>query len=403
MTRSIALGLVALAAVAVACDRPAVVEPPASVQSAPVAAGPLDYGRPEAWLCRPDIASDACHGDLDLTELRPDGTRVVVPFVPADKPTVDCFYVYPTVDLAMVPGNHTDFTDTARMRETAHAQVARFGAACRIFAPLYRQMTFGTYFAPADEHERRFAMAFADVDAAFHWYLSHSEANRWIVLVGHSQGAQIVERLLSTEFDGDAGRRTRLLVAMPIGGDVQVAEGSSTGGTFRDIPLCTSDGELGCVVAYNAFRPAGSRRPWPGPPPPGRRSACVNPADVAAGGKHPLSLAVFATRSRYRDGMPGAAWATTPFIGLPDFYSAWCAEGQDGFRFLAIDEASRPGDLRSSPIDLSTLVWRTKLGLHQLEMQLGQGDLIRLIQRKAAAAAERASSRATPGLAAGKI
>lgn len=377
MSRWIAL---LFAASAVACAPPV----PLAPASAPAALAPMDYERPESWLCRPDLPTDACRGDLDVTELRPDGTRVVVPFVPAPQPKVDCFYVYPTVDLKMVGGDHTDFSDNGQIIETTRAQVARFGEACRIFAPFYKQMTFGTYFSKDAEHEQHFEIAFADVVAAFRWYLAHADAGRRIVLVGHSQGAQMVERLLRTMFDGDAAMRSRLLVAMPIGGDVAVADGSPRGGTFQNIPLCTADDELGCVVAYNTFRPMGVRRPWPGPPPAGDRSACVNPGDVATGAKHALSMAVFPTHSRYRDAMPGAGWAKTPFIALPGFYDAWCTDGQDGFRFLAVEEAHRPGDVRESPINLTTALWRTKLGLHLLDMQFAQGNLVRLIERKAA-------------------
>jgi hypothetical protein len=368
------------AATAVGCAAPA----PVTAPPAAAAAVPMDYDRPASWLCRPDLPTDACRGDLDITELRADGSRVVVPFVPAAQPKVDCFYVYPTVDMKMVPGNHTDFSDTGQIIETTRSQVARFGEVCRLFAPFYKQMTFGTYFGSSADHEQRFQVAFADVMASFRWYLAHTDASRRVVLIGHSQGAQMIERLLGTTFDGDATLRSRLLVAMPIGGDVAVAEGSDKGGTFQNIPVCTADDELGCVVAYNTFRPAGVKRPWPGPPPVGDRSACVNPGDVATGAKHPLALAVFPTRSRYRVAMPGSSWAKTPFIALPGFYEAWCTDGQDGFRFLAVEEAHHPGDVRESPIDLTTAAWRTKLGLHILDMQFAQGDLVRMIQRKAA-------------------
>jgi hypothetical protein len=338
------------------------------------------------WVCRPDVLTDACHGDLDATELRPDGARVVVPFVPAAKPTVDCFYLYPTVDMGMVPGSHTDFSDTGRMREFTRAQVGRFGAACRIFAPLYRQMTLGTYFATAEEHERLFEVAFADVLAAFRYYLAHFDDGRRIALIGHSQGAQMIERLLRTLFDGDPAMRARLLVAMPIGGDVEVADGSTAGGTFRNIPVCTSGDELACVIAFGTFRPEGVVHPWPGPATAGRHTACVNPAGAGDDGKHLLSGAAFVTRSRFRDTMPGAELATTPFVVLRDFYEAWCTDGNDGVRFLAVQPAPGPGDTRTSPVHLDAPMWRTRLGLHLLDFQLAQDDLVRLIQRKALAA-----------------
>jgi hypothetical protein len=329
---------------------------------------------------------------MDATELGADGTHVTRPFSPAVNPPADCFYVYPTVDMEVVPGNHVDFTDTSRMREFTRAQVARFGSVCRVFVPLYRQMTLGTYLAPRDEHQRLFDFAFADVLAAFRHYLAHFDDGRGIVLLGHSQGAQMVEKLLQVVFDGDAKMRARLVVAMPLGGDVDVEEGSTKGGTFRNLPLCTAPDEPGCIVAYATHVPEGLKNAWPGPPGPGKRTACVNPAAVGASARARLSGTVFFTQSRYRNNMPGSQWATTPFVVIPDYYSAWCVDRPDGFSYLAVTPDPLPGDTRSSPIDLHAGVWReqlgrVQLGLHILDYQFTQQDLITLVARKAAAVA----------------
>jgi len=331
---------------------------------------------------------------LDVGDVSPDGSRVRVAFQPAAHPAADCFYVYPTVDQGLAPGNHTDFTDTTRMTEFTHGQVARFGAACRVFVPLYRQMTIGTYLAPDVEHARLFDLAFGDVLAAFRYYQAHYDDGRPLVLVGHSQGAQMVERLLQRVFDDDPVMRARLLVAMPIGGDVEVADGSTTGGTFRNIPLCTSAEEPGCVVAFASYLPEGVRHPWPGPPAAGHRTACVNPADVGGSGKKRLSGAAFPTHSSYRDHMPGGDWAATPFIVVKDFYTAWCVDRPDGFRYLAVSPDPPPGDPRKSPIELDSAIWReqlgrVQLGLHILDMQFTQDDLVGLVERKLAALAKR--------------
>jgi hypothetical protein len=349
---------------------------------------PMHYERNDSWLCRPDLPDDPCGHDLDATELRPDGKQVPEPFAAAPSPKADCFYVYPTVDLGMVPGNHTDFSDTTRMRETARSQVGRFSSACRVFAPLYRQMTIGTYFGHPDEHRRRFAIAYDDVLAAFRYYLAHFDDGRGIVLLGHSQGAQLIERLLQDLFDGDPAMRARLLVAMPIGGDVDVAEGSTKGGTFQNIPVCTSADELGCVVAYATYLPAGLKHPWPGPPGPGRRTACVNPAALGGTTRARLSGSVFPTHSTYRDDMPGSAWAKTPFVVFRDYYSAWCVNRPDGFSYLAVTPDPREGDARASPLDLDMAVWRqqvgrVQLGLHILDYQFTQDDLVKLVERRA--------------------
>ena len=379
--------LFALAAASSVCaEGDLVAEPPAPVS--PFAA---DYDDPGMWLCRPDLPTDACRGDLDATEVRPDGSRVVVPFVAASAPTVDCFYVYPTVDGSLVPGNHIDFSDTTLMREVTQFQVARFGAVCRLFAPLYRQVTIATYVATPQERRERLGAAFGDVRDAFRWYRAHMDRGLPIALLGHSQGAEMVIRLLRTLFDDDPRMRARLLVAMAIGADVQVADGSTRGGSLRNLPLCTSADELGCVVAYNAFRPGGVVYPWMGPPPPGRRTACVNPANVG-GGKHWLSGAVFPTRSRFAGDLAASRWATTPFLELRDFYDARCADGRDGFRYLAIEAAPGPGDSRESPVDLESPMWGTILGLHVLDYQFAQEDLVDLVRRKAVVAARQAEA-----------
>jgi hypothetical protein len=357
---------------------PPAVPPPASTA--------LAYDDATSWLCRPDLPDDACHGNLDATELRPDGTRQVVPFVAAENPDVDCFYVYPTVDVGMVPGNHDDFHDTTPMREFAHNQAARFRSTCRLYAPLYRQVTIASYFEPEPERSRHFAIAFSDVLAAFRWYLAHAEPAHRIVLLGHSQGAEMVTRLLRTVFDDDPAMLRRLLVAFPLGGDVDVPEGRTVGGTFAHVPECTSAADVPCVVAYRTYRADRPAKSWDGPPPHGHTTACVNPADVADNRKSRLASAVIPTRSTYRktETMPGGDWATTPFVVLRDFYEAECVDGKAGFRYLAVQASPAPGDTRANPIDFDNVIWNFQLGLHLLDFQLAQGDLVEMVKRRAA-------------------
>ena len=76
---------------------------------------------------------------------------------------------------------------------------------------------------------------------------------------------------------------------------------------------------------------------------------------------------------------------TSPFVLLRDFYSARCVAGRDGYRYLAVSETRRPGDQRRSPLDLSSSLFRTDLGLHLLDYQLAQGDLVDLVAERAAA------------------
>src|SRR5262249_5186790 len=159
------------------------------------------------------LPSDHCRVDLAATEIHPDRSRSVQRHVPAATPKVDCFYVYPTVDLGVIPDNHTDFSDLEPMSTTAAAQVARLGEVCHLYAPIYRQVPIGAYLGGDEAREARLAVAFSDVADAFLHYLGQHNHGRKIVLVGHSQGAEMVVRLLRRFFDGDPALRERLLLA----------------------------------------------------------------------------------------------------------------------------------------------------------------------------------------------
>jgi hypothetical protein len=377
MTRGLIAGA-ALTCLFVRGNMPPVPPPPSSSVFA------ADYGDAEMWLCRPDLPSDACRGDLDTTELEPDGSRTRVPFVPAPDPKVDCFYVYPTVDPSWVPGNHVDFHDTTIMREVTRFEVARFGSVCRLFVPLYRQVTIATYLASQEEREVRLGAAFDDVLDAFRYYREHFDEGHPIALIGHSQGAEMVVRLLRSTFEHDASLRRRLLAAIAVGTNVQVPAGRRSPDHLRHVPLCSTPDELGCLVAFTSFPADGPQIPWMGWPAPGHETACVNPAGLGGGaGVHRFTGAVFPTRSRLAGDLGAAPWAKTPFIAVRDYYGAACVDGGAGFRYLAVSAAPRPGDRRTSPFDLDGPRWRTPFGFHIVEFQFAQQDLIDLVARKA--------------------
>lgn len=342
-------------------------KPPAAVTAAPAT----------EWLCRPDLplADDACRSaDLTATELHPDGSRTVVEHHAAKDPPVDCFYVYPTVDLELVPGNHQDLSDKQRQRATTIAQAARFTETCALWVPLYHQVTLGTYLQPKDVLERGLAIAFADVERAFTEYLAHADRSRKVVLIGHSQGAEMVVRLLRRFFDDDATNRARLLLAMPIGGDVDT-------GTTKNIHACTRADETGCIVAYRTYAAGEHVDPDRWAPPPGKETVCVEPSPSAS---HRLSRAYFTVWPELRRFMRGVDGVTTPFVLLRDFYSARCVRaGEQGFAWLEAAAEPAPGDKRVSPVDLRDRRFRIgNLGLHVLDLQLAQGDLVDMVARR---------------------
>ncbi|HEX3769224.1 MAG TPA: DUF3089 domain-containing protein, partial [Polyangiaceae bacterium] len=293
-------------------------------------------------------------------------------------------YVYPTVDPSWVPGNHVDFHDTTIMREVTRFEVARFASVCRLFVPLYRQVTIATYLAAPEERDERLGAAFDDVLDAFRYYRAHFDEGHPIVLIGHSQGAEMVMRLLRSTFDRDESLRRHLLVAMAIGTDVQVLATTRRPEHLRHVPLCSSADELGCLVAFNSYRADGPQIPWMGWPPPGRETACANPAGLDdASGVHHLKGAVFPTRSRLAGDLEAARWAKTPFVAVRDYYAASCIDGGAGFHYLGVSAAPQPGDRRTAPFDLDGPQWRTPFGFHIVEFQFAQQDLIDLVSHKA--------------------
>ncbi|HEV7557515.1 MAG TPA: DUF3089 domain-containing protein [Kofleriaceae bacterium] len=323
------------------------------------------YRDPDMWLCRPDLPTDACRIDLTTTELRADGSRVVVPHHPATDAPVDCFYVYPTVDLNLIPGNHVDFSDTAKMAKAAAAQIARFSEVCNVYAPLYRQATIATYVASNGDQRHFFDVAYSDIAAAFHAYLQTFDRGKPIVIIGHSQGSQMAAHLLKDTFDQSDELRPRLLVAMTIGFSVDVPDGASTGGTFEHLVPCTRPEQTSCVIAYRTIAD-GDAPSSIGETPVGHHVLCVDPSSHDT-----LTESVFKSK----------AGIATPYTSVRDFYRAHCVTDARGHGFLAIAEARAPGDQRPSLIDLGGS--HGGIGLHIYDVQVGQGDLVELIRDKA--------------------
>jgi hypothetical protein len=382
----LALTMTALTAIA-GCAGPIPKVPPVSPGATVPGYSSPRYRDDKMWLCRPDLPKDECHADLTATAIRPDGSFAVVPHARSVDAAVDCFYVYPTVDLSLVPGNHTDFRDNERIVKTALAQAARFDEACRVFVPYYRQVTIGTYFMEGPElRDRRLKVAFSDVLDAFLHYMGQYNHGRKVVLVGHSQGAEMVARLVSRLFDHDPAMREKLLVAMPIGGHVEVPVGKTKGATFENVPVCTREDETGCVVAYRTYLEDASPEPRDQLPKPGNEIACVNPAAQDGG----PSVRRFAGAYFPSDAAPFRKLVHTPFVVLPDFYAGRCINGSNGFRFLGISIAPRRGDARKNLIDFGSF-WLDSpaMGLHILDMQFPQQDLIDLIKKKASKSAAR--------------
>lgn len=366
----------------------------AAAQAAAPAASPSpapDYTQDAAWLCRPG-RTDACAVNQDVTVVQANGRTKVERFRRASDTAFDCFYVYPTVSAD--PSPNSDMTAGEEERRVAAAQAARFGAKCRVFAPLYRQVTLTalrqimTGGTPAVDR----GLGLADVYAAWNDYLRRDNKGRGVVLIGHSQGSGVLKELIARYIEGQPAQRN-VISAMLLGTNVAVPTGRVVGGDFKRLPLCTAAGQFGCVISYVTFR-ADS------PPPensrfgkvatPGMVAACTNPAALA-GGKA-VTDAIFTTAGAGMSAAPQPAWATgvaptTPFVKVPGLISAECVQ-QGGFSYLAVTVNGVPTDPRTDTITGDVVANGAILrdwGLHLLDMPVTMGNLVELADKQAMA------------------
>jgi hypothetical protein len=354
---------------------------------------PLPYGEDDTWLCRPGIATNQCLvNPLDSTVVAPDLSTTHEPETGAVDHPYDCFYVYPTVDLSSTPGNHTDVTDPSYVALTLDpliSQAARFNGLCRLFAPHYRQTTFSTFgSANAAQYED---IAYRDVRDAWRLYLKLYNAGHNVVIMGHSQGTIMLTRLLQEEVDPSATLRSQLIVTLLIGGNVGVPQGGVVGGSFQNIPLCTSAAQTGCAIAYHSFAAA--------QPPTGSANsigvdptvdvACTNPGGLDTSTvAHTLSATYFPTQSNqplFRV-VSNTGNYTTPFLKYPEMYQAQCVKDANNHSYLAISPVGGMGDQRTDPVlYASPALSPALLGTHILDYNWTTGDLLALVAAKAAA------------------
>ena len=362
-----------------------------------------DYQNAELWLCRPDKAADACRVYLDATVIAPSGRTSVERFRPARAPKIDCFFVYPTV--SRDPGVQSDFAADNMETDDIQLQFARFGAVCRTFAPIYRQFTLtalraasapGVAGASVVQRPAANVGGYADVLDAWTWYLSHESQSRGVVLIGHSQGAGLVARLLAETVDGKP-LQARLVSALVIGSPTPflVAPGKDTGGTLKSIPLCHTEDQTGCVIAYSRFRDTN-------PPPANSRfakgsnglaAACSNPANLRGGPGQPAPYFLARGFLNGSGGEQQPSWAnpspriTTPFVRTPGLITTECRTN-GAFNYLSVHVNGDAGDPRTDTLAgeifrPTGLDW--SWGLHLIDVDHSMGDLVRIVGKQGAA------------------
>ena len=363
------------------------------------APAPNDYRQPDTWLCRPG-RTDVCAGDMAATIVAPDGSMRVEQPVPEAAPKADCFYVYPTTSMDQMP--HSDMIPDQQENGMVVAQAAALRGVCRVFAPLYRQLTLpalrGAMRKGMTLSAEDFALPYADVRAAWRDYLAHDNKGRPFVLVGHSQGSAMLKRLLAEEIDGKPLQRRMLSAILP-GVSVMVPHGKTVGGDLKTVPLCRSASQTGCVVTWASYRdtnppPANGlfgKAPLIGKSSKNLEAGCTNPARLE-GGKAQLDpiLGFPWWRGGVAQFRQPSVWSAkgapvhTRFVRMPGLLSAECTT-RDGFTYLAVHvDPGAAQDMAEATIGAATVGdtdW-PDWGFHVVDMAIVEGDLVSLVRQQ---------------------
>ncbi len=326
------------------------------------------------WLCKPGLASNPCISSARTTLIKPNGAQQIEPPKAQTRQPIDCFYVYPTVSQQMTANANLEIT--AAQTGVATAQASRFSSKCRVYAPIYRQLTVAALFGKATGTADR-EIAYNDVKAAWNEYLARYNKGRGVVLIGHSQGSYQLTELIAKEIDQRAAVRKKIVSALLIGGQVLVAKSKDLGGSFKKIPACRKIDQTACVIGYNTFSqqpPADSR--FGRTAQPGKEVLCVNPAALKRGATGKARSLVPTSQLAFG----GAPLATTPWIATNALYTTRCASA-DGANWLQATDVGGAGDKRprfGAPLGQT---W----GLHIVDVNIVLGSLLELVGHQSAA------------------
>jgi Protein of unknown function (DUF3089) len=332
------------------------------------------------WLCKPGIPNNPCEPGFDTTLLSPAGQIVgTQPVKPDRKRKFDCFYVYPTV--SDDKSTNSDLSIDPEERSIALYQAARYSLHCRVFAPMYRQVTLQALFSGGTLPAAAQQIGYGDVVAAWKTYLRKYNHGRGVVLIGHSQGTFVLRELIHQLIDRNKKVRPQLVSAVLLGGNVTVRAGGNVGGDFKNIPGCRKAKQTGCVIAFSTFDGPVQNDTRFGRPgtlgAPGLATTgdvlCTNPAALG-GGSAPLT-SIFPTEpfapgttiglATQAVGVPMPTGATTPWFQ---------AQGYTG----ACDASNNAHVLQISPVDgapalhpVPDATW----GLHLVDANIALGNL----------------------------
>lgn len=202
-----------------------------------------DYARADMWYARPDITKD------NPALWKPKGFTDPVEASATSLQLAAIFYIHPTsyINRAAWNGPLEDADAQTLARQYVRGQASAFNAVGTIWAPTYRQATFGVFLTEKPEAQKALNAAYADVVQAFTVFLKQNP-NGPIVLAAHSQGTVHLLRLIREKV-ADKPLKQRIAAAYAVGWPISVT---------ADLPAlgmraCETAQDTGCILSWQSF------------------------------------------------------------------------------------------------------------------------------------------------------
>ena len=163
----------------------------------------------------------------------------------------DLFLICPTVDTKdEFNMSMSDEETKAKFLGALNMERGIYEDETRMFAPYYRQMALKVHSMELAESEPYYEIAYADVSAAFSYYLENENDGRPIVLAGFSQGADLCYRILA-EYFGDEALQEQLVAVYGIG----YPASEDLIRQYPQIRPAEAEDDIGTVISFDCEAP----------------------------------------------------------------------------------------------------------------------------------------------------
>ena len=208
------------------------------------------YQDPAMWYSRPGIGAPNDPARWQPPFAEGEGAEPAEDDDETPLPAFAVFFVHPTsyIDRSAWNGPLDDADADARARLFIKGMASPFNGAAEIWAPKYRQATFGAFLTDEETATRAIDAAYRDVAQAFDYFLDSIGPDMPIVLAGHSQGGAHIARLLAERIAGTPLQQ-RVAMAYPVGWPISVEHDLPALG----LPACATANQAGCIVTWSSF------------------------------------------------------------------------------------------------------------------------------------------------------